>query len=157
MNDKGFTTIELIVTIVLVIVIMATITNVTFSYRDRSIYEESVTELVNYKNVLTKIIYDDILIDNVVSIKRSDENNFKEIVLVKSDGSEIKLTVYNGMDEGYIIYNDVKYVVPGAADNLVNISDINLKRNNDLGIYVVDITLVQRVIDESFTIHFVVT
>ena len=61
MNKKAFTTVEMILTILLVVVIMATITSVTLVYRDKSEYEESVTEIENYKNTLTKIIYDDIL------------------------------------------------------------------------------------------------
>ena len=56
MNKKAFTTVEMILTILLVVVIMATITSVTLVYRDKSEYEENVTEIDNYKNTLTKII-----------------------------------------------------------------------------------------------------
>lgn len=54
MNKQGFTTVELILTMVLVMIIMATITNVTYTYRDRSTYEELKTEVTDYKNTTTK-------------------------------------------------------------------------------------------------------
>ena len=61
MNKKAFTTVEMILTILLVVVIMATITSVTLVYRDKSEYEESVTEIENYKpkplmNIHAKIL-----------------------------------------------------------------------------------------------------
>ena len=60
MNKKGFTTVELILTMAIVIVIMGTISGVTYNYRDRSNAEEEITEVTNFKNSVTKTIYDDI-------------------------------------------------------------------------------------------------
>ena len=96
MNKKGFTTIELVLTIVLVVIIMMTITSVTYTYRDRSNYEELITEVTNYKNTLTKIIYDDLLDETnlVTKIEEIFESNDVEksinvderLVVVSSTG-----------------------------------------------------------------------
>ena len=48
MNKNGFTTVELLLTMIFVITIMAIITSVTYTYQDRSKYEEKVTEVMNY-------------------------------------------------------------------------------------------------------------
>ena len=50
MNNKGFTTVELILTMVLVITIMFSITSVTYVYRDRSKYEDDpiFIEIINW-------------------------------------------------------------------------------------------------------------
>ena len=62
MNKKGFTTIELLLTMLVVVVIMASITSVTYAYRDRSKYEETITETLetidlarknNYKTIIS--------------------------------------------------------------------------------------------------------
>ena len=79
MNKQGFTTVELILTMVLVMIIMATITNVTYTYRDRSTYEELKTEVTDYKNTTTKIIYDALLdtTDRVIRMEKISDLEYK--------------------------------------------------------------------------------
>jgi len=164
MNKKGFTTIEMILTIVLVIIIMASITSVTYTYRDRATYEETITDLTNYKNTLTKIIYDDILYPEdsaVVSISRGlatgdlNENDYTNIRLEKLNGTKIGLSIINETGRVGIRYNNVDYIIPDSESDLIVISDIELKRSRLHGIYSVDITYFHKNIpDYDFKIHF---
>lgn len=163
MNKNGFTTIEMILTMVLVIIIMANITTVTYAYRDKANYEETITDLINYKNTLTKIIYDDILYSDsdVVSISRGvvggalNETDYKNIKLKKLDNSEIGLSIINETGRAGIKYNNVDYIIPDSDADLIKISDINLKKNDTYGIYSVDITFYhENITDYDFRIHF---
>ncbi len=154
MNKKGFTTVELILTIALVIIIMSTITSVTFVYRDRSDYEENVTQITTYKNTLTKIIYDDILDlnDPVVSIKKDD--NF--YTLTTKNNKTIPLKIIEEDDKVGILYNNMEYIIPGSNDGSIELQNVKLQTDDVNKIYVLDITF-NSLITDPFTIHFMVS
>ena len=154
MNKKGFTTVELILTIALVIIIMSTITSVTFVYRDRSDYEENVTQIATYKNTLTKIIYDDILDlnDPVVSIKKDD--NF--YTLTTKNNKTIPLKIIEEDDKVGILYNNMEYIIPGSNDGSIELQNVKLQTDDVNKIYVLDITF-NSLITDPFTIHFMVS
>jgi len=156
MNKKGFTTIEMILTMVLVIVIMITITEVVFTYRDRSTYEETLASIVNYKNNLTTIIYDDIVNDNpIVLLNEIEANNKYE--LVKADGSKTYLTIINEEKKVGILYDEVFYQIPKSDDELVSITGVDYKRDIDNNLYSLDIKFRLKTLEEEFKIHFAIT
>ncbi len=158
MNSKGFTTTELILTIALVIIIMATIINVTYTYRDKKVYEETLTEVSDYKNNLTKIIYEDILkaTDKVVKMTKIDELNYS---LITSNGNQIPLIVVLDDNKQAIVYDGITYTIPGAKEGLVSIKkeDIVYKEDIDNNIYALDIVFKHNNIDYTFKIHFAIT
>ena len=153
MNKKAFTTVEMILTILLVVVIMATITSVTLVYRDKSEYEESVTEIENYKNTLTKIIYDDILDETnpVTSIVENDNT----YILVRAT-NPITLEIINDLSNNKIgiNYDSVNYLVPGCDKGLVSFEGVDLTNTN--GIYNMNINFSSHKYEKILTIHFVV-
>lgn len=155
MNKKGFTTIELVLTIVLVVIIMMTITSVTYTYRDRSNYEELITEVTNYKNTLTKIIYDDLLDETnlVTKIEEIDSNNYNLI----SENNTILLTVLNNVNEVGINYNGVKYLFPNAEDGLVEFKNVEFKEDTTNGLYSLDIIFQHKAIENETRIHFAIS
>ena len=156
MNKKGFTTIEMILTMVLVIVIMITITEVVFTYRDRSTYEETLASIVNYKNNLTTIIYDDIVNDNpIVLLNEIEANNKYE--LVKADGSKTYLTIIKEEKKVGILYDEVFYQIPKSDDELVSITGVDYKRDIDNNLYSLDIKFRLKTLEEEFKIHFAIT
>ena len=55
MNKKGFTTIELIVSFIMVVIILASLVGFTVNYRDRVKQEEVKSQLYDFKNSITKI------------------------------------------------------------------------------------------------------
>lgn len=154
MNKKAFTTVEMILTILLVVVIMATITSVTLVYRDKSEYEESVTEIENYKNTLTKIIYDDIL-DETNPVTGIIENG-NTYTLVRAT-NPITLEIINDPSNNKIgiKYDSVNYLVPGCDKGLVSFEGVDLTNTN--GIYNMNINFSSRKYEKILTIHFIVS
>ena len=153
MNKKAFTTVEMILTILLVVVIMATITSVTLVYRDKSEYEESVSEIENYKNTLTKIIYDDIL-DETNPVTSIVENS-NTYTMVRAT-NPITLEIINDPSNNKIgiKYDSVNYLVPGCDKGLVSFEGVDLTNTN--GIYNMNINFSSRKYEKMLTIHFVV-
>ena len=154
MNKKAFTTVEMILTILLVVVIMATITSVTLVYRDKAEYEESVTEIENYKNTLTKIIYDDIL-DETNPVTGIIENG-NTYTLVRAT-NPITLEIINDPSNNKIgiKYDSVNYLVPGCDKGLVSFEGVDLTNTN--GIYNMNINFSSRKYEKILTIHFVIS
>ena len=154
MNKKAFTTVEMILTILLVVVIMATITSVTLVYRDKSEYEESVTKIENYKNTLTKIIYDDIL-DETNPVTGIIENG-NTYTLVRAT-NPITLEIINDSSNKKIgiKYDSVNYLVPGCDKGLVSFEGVDLTNTN--GIYNMNINFSSRKYEKILTIHFIVS
>lgn len=154
MNKKAFTTVEMILTILLVVVIMATITSVTLVYRDKSEYEESVTEIENYKNTLTKIIYDDIL-DETNPVTSIIENG-NTYTLVRAT-NPITLEIINDPSNNKIgiKYDSVNYLVPGCDKGLVSFEGVDL--TNTSGIYNMNINFSSQKYEKMLTIHFVIS
>ena len=153
MNKKAFTTVEMILTILLVVVIMATITSVTLVYRDKSEYEESVTEIENYKNTLTKIIYDDILYkSNPVTSIIENGNTY---TLVRAT-NPITLEIINDPSNNKIgiKYDSVNYLVPECDKGLVSFEGVDLTNTN--GIYNMNINFSSHKYEKILTIHFIV-
>ncbi len=154
MNNKGFTTIELILTIGLAAVIMLTITNVTYTYRDRSIYEETLTEVTNYKNNLTKIIYDDILngANRLVGIVKVNDMEYD---LYTSNSTYNILKIINEENNVGIEYAGIRYIIPGSEDGLVTFETSSYYNNDN--IYRLDIVFRHRNLEELIKIHFVIS
>lgn len=69
MNNKGFTTVEVIVSFALVVIIMASMTTMLIAYRDSINIEETKTKMVEFKNTFTYMVYQDIIYDDVRGIQ----------------------------------------------------------------------------------------
>lgn len=158
MNKKGFTTVELVLTIILVTTLMATITSVTLVYRDRADYEEAIASVKDYKNTLTKIIYDDILdtINPVTSITYNSVYDYYTLVR-KENPITLKIININKTDkkEVGIEYGGIKYLVPGSDKGLIEFQ--NVEFSNQDNIYTMNITFLSKQFDDPITIHFVVS
>lgn len=158
MNKKGFTTVELVLTIILVTTLMATITSVTLVYRDRADYEEAIAGVKDYKNTLTKIIYDDILdTSNPVTSITYDSNDNTYTLVRKENSITLKIININGTDkkEVGIEYGGIKYLVPGSDKGLIEFQ--NVEFSNQDNIYTMNITFLSKQFDDPITIHFVVS
>ena len=178
MNKKGFTTVELILTLAIVIVIMTTIISVTFNYRDQGSYEQTITEINNYKNNLTKIIYDDILDireegeasrGKVVKIEKLDpEDNTKYKLITNIEENTYYLleiidrnVTKNGKSvrELGIRYDGIEYIIPGSENNFIeyyNDTELQSGEGNDSNIYLLDIHFYHKKISYKFKIHLLV-
>lgn len=169
MNKKGFTTIELLLTMLVVVTIMVSITSVTYTYRDRSKYEETVTEVTNYKNMVTKIIYDDIL-DTTNKAIKIEKNTDKIYTIVKTDTTKnVTLEIIDRdvtkdskqIHEVGIKYDNIEYIIPGSENSYITFEGTTLYPNDfpereDTGLYSLDIVFSHRNLEDNFKIHFAI-
>lgn len=162
MNKKGFTTVELILTVALVSVLMVTITGVTYVYQERTIYERTKNELIDYKNTVTKIIYDDILntdgTSDVVRLTKVSEHIYR---LVKSDNTYYNLIILDEEGKVGIKYGDessmVEYIVPGSDKKLITVKSIEMYPSDgeESNIYKLDINFEHTGLNQEFKIHLI--
>ncbi|MBR3660937.1 MAG: prepilin-type N-terminal cleavage/methylation domain-containing protein [Bacilli bacterium] len=162
MNKKGFTTVELILTVAIVSVLMVTITGVTYVYQERTVYERGKNELINYKNTVTKIIYDDIFDiggdKNVVKLSKESNNTYH---LIKNDNTYYKLIILNETGKVGIKYGSddsmVDYVVPGSDKGLVRIKSVEMypEGGGESDIYKLDIIFEHLGLNQEFKIHLI--
>ena len=61
MNNKGFTIIEVVISFSILTVILLALITFTINYRDKVKEEEMKMMMLDYKNTMTKLIYDDII------------------------------------------------------------------------------------------------
>lgn len=160
MNNKGFTTVELLLTMLVVVTIMMSITTVTYTYRDRSKYEETVTEVENYKNMVTKIIYDDI-VDTVNPIVKMEKIDVKTFKLTRRDNTYFNLEIIDDIDKVGIRYNGIEYIIPDSSKKYITFEGTTMYPNDfpdreDTGLYALDIVFSHRNLENDFKIHFVI-
>ena len=90
MNNRCFTTIEIVVSFALVVIILTSLTAIVVNYRDEVTDEEIKTQLLDFKNTITKVIYDDITEDEYNSLTSCGASC---VSFVKSDGSSENLEI----------------------------------------------------------------
>ena len=61
LNNKGFTIAEVLVSFTLITILLSYIISSTIFYRDKLKSEEVISQLVDFKNTVTKVVYDDII------------------------------------------------------------------------------------------------
>ena len=165
MNKKGFTTVELILTMALVVVIMGTIIGVTYTYRDKSNYEEIKTDVTNYKNIVTKVVYDDML-----DISEHGEYSYGKVIEIKKEGSNYKFKTESGYTYNLFVINtgdkkgvsyglegeEIEYIIPNSE--LATFKGITLTKvpEDDPRFYKLDIFFSHLRIKEGVNLHFIV-
>ena len=120
LNNKGFTIAEVIVSFSLIAVILVSIISATVFYRDKLKEEEVVSQLNDFKNMITKTIYDDIVAERIVGVERcigtsncinfvNSVGDYKTLKIV-----EIDHTVGNTKRGVYLFYDGVQYMLPDS-------------------------------------------
>ena len=61
LNNKGITTIELIISFVLIIMVASSLFSTITAYNEKRLVEGYKAEILTYKNSLTKLIQDDFI------------------------------------------------------------------------------------------------
>ena len=122
-NKKGFTIAEIVVSFSLLSVIFISVIGTTVFYRNKMKEEEVITQLTDFKNVITKAIYDDILshddneivsvsscigIDNCVNFIDKENNSHILRILEYTNNNS---NPGNGV---YLSYNDNLYMLPDS-------------------------------------------
>ena len=120
MNEKGFTIVEVVISFVLLAAILAALFGFVITYRDNIRNEEIRTQLLDYKNTITKIIYDEIVRGNYVKIENCDgkdncvnfiDTNNEMHVLEKVEVLENSQTLTRGL---YLNHDGKYYLLPDS-------------------------------------------
>lgn len=165
LNKKGFTIAEVVVSFTLISVILASMVSATVYYRSKVKSEEVVSQLVDFKNMITKTIYDDIISGKIVSAQRCsgsvdncvnfyDRNNTPHPL-------EIIETLTGNKKGVYLSYDGVKYMLPDSdlgtgndrVCDFVNGININTYDNK---IYKIKATFIHKDLDLQYSILLVI-
>lgn len=123
MNKKGFTIVEVVIAFSILAVLVLALIEFTVNYRGKVRDEELRTELIDYKNTITKIIYDDIILgginrmekcpneedNNITCVNFFDKNNVAHpllLVTVNSNSNSLKKGLYLNYDGNYYMLPD---------------------------------------------------
>lgn len=179
LNNKGFSVIEVVLSFSLVVVVLASMVTIIINYRDKITNEEVKTQLLDFKNTITKVIYDDIVdIENVgyTSISRcsiSDNDNCA-VNFVKEDGTKVPLNIIvqevstSILERGiYFEYKDIKYFLPDSNLNdylsgdiskyAIVVDELVFNIDNVNNLYSVKIPIIHQVLKEEMIINLVVS
>jgi len=170
-NNKGFTTVEIVVSFALVVIILASMTAMVVNYRDKVTDEEVKTQLVDFKDTITKVVYDDIVDGMYTKISECSasectgeckmcikfsgtENNKLEIIETNGAGSIAK-----GI---YFQYKGIKYFLPDSDLNnygveyMITVNNPVFSSDEENKIYGVKIPIFHDGMDENYVIQLLV-
>ncbi len=176
LNKKGFTIAEVIVSFSLIAIILTSIISATMYYRDKLKNEEVVSQLWDFKNNITKIVYDDIInakfeyaescigTPNCVNFVDGMGNSHVLKIL------EYDVTTSTNNRGVYLYYDGIKYMLPDSdliaskytIDNHEEttkvcdfVGPIEIKSDGDL--YKVKATIYHKYLDLSYDLLFVIS
>lgn len=120
MNKKGFTVVEVVISFSILAVVLVSLFGFVVTYRDNIRNEEIRTELIDFKNTITKTIYDEIIRGNYVKIDYcigkencviftdiSNRSHVLEMYEVETTNNELKRGLY-------IKYDGMNYFLPDS-------------------------------------------
>ena len=97
LNNKGITTIEVIISFVLVVIISASLFTTISAYNAKRLTESYKSQIYTYKNQLTKIIQDDLIKKGLVEVtykKYTSASDTSYSVLTEDKSSNNKMIIY---------------------------------------------------------------
>ena len=122
MDKKGFTLVEVVVSFSILSVLLVSVITFTITYRDKIREEETRTQLIDFKNTIMKVVYDDIIMGKYKGIEQcvdvaqcvnfiDNENALHPLKVVE---------VSTGTDKGlYLEYDEIKYLLPDSDLNKI--------------------------------------
>ena len=131
MNNKGFTTVEVIVSFALIIIVMVSMTSMLVSYRDTIANEEIKSRLVEFKNSFTYMVYEDIVYNGINGLRycESDTNNGKCVDFIRDGVKQFTLKLIdNEVGTGkenekviktYLDYRGIRILLPDSDLNKI--------------------------------------
>lgn len=175
-DKKGFTIVEIVVSFSLVVVILASLVAIVVNYRDEVTNEEVKTQLWDFKNTITKVVYDDIVdIENVgyTSISKCSSDDTC-VNFVKENGVNVPLKVVvqetstSDLNRGiYFEYKGIKYFLPDSDLNdylvgdtskyAVFVGDFIISSDDVNKIYSVKIPIHHNGLNKDYVINLVIS
>ena len=149
MNNKGFTTIEVILSFALVVIVMVSMTSMLVSYRDTITDEEIKTRLVEFKNSFTYMVYEDVVYNGINGLRYCDTgkdesgndvtyNNGKCVDFIRDGEPQFRLRLIDqevsidgetnqSVMKVFLDYRGIRLMLPDSDLNKVVYKDINTK------------------------------
>lgn len=159
LNNKGMTTVEVIICFVLVVLITVSMYTTISSYSTKIRTEENKAAILNYKEVLTKDIQDDFIKIGLVAADYSrevEDNTVKYVVnCTLKDGTERRLEIYQSFTEssfhpvGSADADDFYMIKYGTPEDMIEypLPDIGSFTNKKTGKKVLDLSINNVLID----------
>ena len=125
MNQKGITSIELLVSFILISTIVVSMFNMIMNYKNEEQIESIENQVIQYENNLQKLLQDDFIKKNLVSVQLTDDKN---AIFQFLDGSTTQLQITptvvseeeDVLERGKIQYGEsssmLEYAIPNIAD-----------------------------------------
>lgn len=117
LNKKGFTIAEVVVSFSLISIILASMISSTMYYRDKVKEEEVKSQLVDFKNTITKTIYDDIINKGITRAESCiGVSNCVNLYDRDNNPHDIRIVEYDSQDRRgvYLLYDGVRYMLPDS-------------------------------------------
>lgn len=176
LDKKGFTIAEVIVSFSLVTVILASMVTATVYYRNKVKEEEIITQLTDFKNNITKTIYDDILTHNdnkIIAVERClGVSNCLNFIDKSGNNHVLKIEEITASDDSnhitrgsYLYYNDTKYMLPDSdlgtggekVCDFVGGFDIDYYKEDGISLYTVKTSFMHKDLDKKYNITLTIT
>ena len=176
MNKRGFTIAEVIVSFSLVTIILVSVISTTVYYRNKVKEEEIITQLNDYKNDVTKTIYDDILTHKnrkIISVERCigtsnclnfiDKEGNRHVLKIEE---QLESDEVNHIKRGvYLNYEGTKYMLPDSdlGENEARVCDFiggfNIEHyvEDKLSLYTVKTSFKHKDLDKQYNILLTIT
>ena len=142
LNNKGITTIEVIICFILVVTITTSMFATVSSFNQKRIIEQYKEEIYTYKNLLTKEIQDDFIKIGVTTAEYktnvSGSKTIHSVNCIMKDGSKRQLIIIQQFSKseyhpsGSASVNDYYMIKYGATNNFVDISVNPLPESGDI-------------------------
>ncbi len=122
-NEKGFTIVEIIICFVIVTTIVISMFDLIMNYKNRQQVESINSQMIAYKNSLTKVIQDDVIYQQL----HKAECGEKTVTFTFANDTTATL-IY---EEKGITYNGIHYSTEEIPDFTLAISEINCQTTDN--------------------------
>ncbi len=148
-DQKGFTTIELMISFIIISAIIVTMLASILSIREAQ-YEESVySTAVTTKNSITKHIQDDLTIRTITSVDITDKTNVK---LFLGDGNERTISITSNC----ITYLNEEICLPkiNEDNSILTFDTANITTSKD-GFLVVRVPIIHPDLEQELSVEII--
>ena len=124
LNQKGLTTIEVLICFVLVVVITVSMYGTISSFNARRLLEKDKEEITTYKNTLTKTIQDDLIKIGLTHANHTRQTEGAKVIYTVNcdlrDGTKRTLKIYQQMGRAsHHAADDYFLIEYGTAEDLI--------------------------------------
>ena len=122
-NNKGITSVELLVCFIIVSTIVASMYSLILSYRNREQIEEVNNEVVSFSNTLQRDIQKDLVNGHLVNVTNVSDDGYSA-TFTFDNPSSYETSIIIKPDEGVISYGKsediIDYEIPGITDLMLS-------------------------------------